>query len=329
MASSVTQTARFSRRSLLRGGLMLGPMAALPGVLGSCSALGLGDTLGDIQDAGVVRAGYADERPFAYEQNGELTGAVVAVHRAVFDSLGNVDVEGVLVPFRNLIGGLNDGSFDVVMAGMFVTEDRCDLAAFADPTYCSRSALLVRRGNPKDLSDYASVAANGATLGVLGGAVEEGYATESGVSDDAIVHVGDQDEGLAKVASGQIDAFTLTSISLRTLLASAGPEETPTSPGQAPDEHIADRVELLEPFEPVVDGEPQRGCGAAVFRQTDEDLLAAYNEELAALIEEGRLLALMEPFGFTEGDLPDPDVTADELCETEGVSGSGVDPGPR
>jgi polar amino acid transport system substrate-binding protein len=319
MASSVTQTARFSRRSLLRGGLMLGPMAAFPGVLGSCSALGFGDTLGDIQDAGVVRAGYADERPFAYEQNGELTGAVVAVHRAVFDRLGSVDVEGVLVPFRNLIGGLNDGSFDVVMAGMFVTEDRCDLAAFAEPTYCSRSALLVRRGNPKDLSDYASVAANNASLGVLGGAVEEGYATESGVSDDAIVHVGDQDEGLAKVASGQIDAFTLTSISLRTLLDSAGHE----------DENNANRVELLEPFEPVVDGEPQRGCGAAVFRQTDEELLAAYNEELAALIEEGRLLALMEPFGFTEGDLPDPDVTADELCETEGVSGSGVDPGPR
>lgn len=49
---------------------------------------------------------------------------------------------------------------------MFITPERCEQADFSNPEYVATTALLVQRGNPEGLSDYASVAESGATLNV-------------------------------------------------------------------------------------------------------------------------------------------------------------------
>jgi polar amino acid transport system substrate-binding protein len=301
----------WSRRRFLRWAALTGGLTAT----GGCAALGLGDTLGGLRDAGTVRLGIAGERPYAYVEDDELTGATAAVHREVFRRIGDIEVQPVTVPFGELLEGLNGGSFDAVAAGMFVTAGRCDLVTFSDPVYCAPTGLLVASGNPAGLTDFGAVAGGAAVLAVLGGAVEADYARALGVPEDRIVPVGRQEDGLDAVLSGDADAFALTSVSLRSVLDRAGQD--------------AQQVELTAPFTPTIDGEPQLGCGAAAFRSPDEELRAAFNQELAALRDDGTLLELMAPFGFTEAELHAPDVTTEQLCETGGITGTELDPLPR
>lgn len=319
----------WSRRTFLRGTLLTGGAVTAPGLLSGCDALGFGDTLDKIRDAGVVKVGHAGERPFAYQESGRLAGAMPAIHGAIFQRLGDIEVEGVQVAFKDLIDGLNAGTFDVVAAGMFIRSERCARAAYSEPVYCATTGLLVANGNPESLSDFASVASAGASLAVLGGAVEADYATDAGVAEDRLRMVSDAEEGLRLVAEGEVDAFSLTSISLRALLEQIRQQE-PAPPGAEPaGTDLVAEVELLPAFVPVVEGREQLGCGGAAFRKTDESLRDAFNAELAKLHQEGRVLELTEPYGFTEAEMPRPNVTTEQLCREGGVTGGDLDPLPR
>jgi polar amino acid transport system substrate-binding protein len=315
--------AAWSRRRVLLHGLIAGGLA----LAGGCAALGFGNTLDRIRRDGVVSVGHAGERPYAYDEAGVLVGATVAVHRAVFRRLGNIELRGVQTGFGELINGLNSGTFDTVAAGMFVTRERCDRAAFSDPEYCAPTGLLVRAGNPRNLRDLASVAASGANVVVLAGSVEESYARALGVPDAQIVTIGVPEDGLGLVAAGRADSVSLTHISLRTLLEQARlrAERIPESTG-VPE---LEQTQLLDPFTPVIGGVPVTGCGAAVFRKPDEELRAAYNRELRALRADGSVLRLMSEYGFTEAEMPDPRITTEQLCRAPGVTGPEIDPLPR
>jgi len=312
-----------TRRRFLQGSLLVGGLTAI----GGCGSLGFGDTLQQIRDEGLIRLGIAGERPYAYFDRGALVGATAAVHRAVFRRMGDIEIVGVPTGFGELLNGLNAGAFDAVAAGMFVTADRCERAIFSDPIYCSPAGLIVPKGNPAGLSDYASVTRTGTTLAVLAGGVEESYAQAAGVPANRLAQVGTQQEGLEVVAAGEADAFTLTHVSLRALLDTARRAESALPGG--PVEPAAEQVELLEPFTPVVDGVEQRGCGAAVFRKPDEALRDAFNRELGALRSAGTVLELMSEYGFTQAEMPAPGITTEQLCRTGGVTGAEIDPLPR
>ena len=264
---------------------------------GSGAPSGGGSTLDNVQEEGSINVGFANERPYAYRDGDELLGEAPAIHSYIFDKIGGVELEPNLFEFGSLIQALNAGRVDVVSAGMFITPERCAEAAFSNPEYVATTALMTEKGNPEGLSDYDSIVSSGVTLAVLNGAVEAADAKGSGVSDDQIQIVADQQSGLDAVKSGRADAFALTGISLRALA------ETDPS------------VEVQEGFIPVVDGEEVIGAGAAVFRQEDDELREAFNAELAKLIESGEWLELVEPYGFTEAEMPDPSLTAEELCK--------------
>lgn len=280
-------------------------LLAVAALAGGCSRTETGtgapaggqSTLDEVKEAGSINVGFANERPYAYREGDELLGEAPAIHSYIFDKIGGVDLEPNLFEFGSLIQALNAGRVDVVSAGMFITPERCAEAAFSNPEYVATTALMVEKGNPQGISDYGSIVSTGATLAVMNGAVEADDAKGSGVPEDQIQIVADQQSGLDAIKSGRADAFALTSISLRSLA------ETDTS------------VEVTEGFIPVVDGEEVIGAGAAVFRKEDDELREAFNEELAKLIESGKWLELVEPYGFTEAEMPDPSLTAEELCK--------------
>lgn len=295
-----THPSRPARRALALGGAVasISLLAACsqtePGTGASTDA---GTTLERVQDDGVVKVGFANERPYAFQDGGDLVGEAPAVHGYIFEQLGIETLEPNLFEFNALIPALNSERVDVVTAGMFITPERCEQADFSNPEYVATTALLVPKGNPKGLSDYASVADSGAKLAVMNGAVEVEQARGNDIADKQLQIVADQQAGLDAVKSGRADAFALTSISLRALA------ESDSS------------VEVAEAFIPVVDGVEQIGAGAAVFRQGDDDLREAFNEELKKILEDGTWLELVEPYGFTEAEKPDPDLTAEELCK--------------
>ena len=250
-----------------------------------------------LQDAGTITVGFAGEAPYSFEENGELTGATVALHREIFGNLGIDTIEGVNADFGALIPGLQANRFDVVSAGMSILPQRCEQAAFGDPEFNYTTALMVPTGNPANLTDMQSVADSGLRLATMTGAIESDYATSLGIDS---TQVSTPQDGMDAVTSGRADVFALTAISLNWMKAN-----NPEAP-----------VDVTESFVAVIDGKPQVGAGATVFRTDDAELLEAYNEELAKITADtDTYLSIVGEFGFTAEELPDPSLTTAQLCE--------------
>lgn len=230
------------------------------------------------QEEGIT-LGIADEAPFGQldPATGEPTGQAPLVAIEVLSRLGITDVDAQVVDFGALIDGLNAGRYDIVAAGMFITEDRVAQAAFTDPDYCIGNAFAVPEGNPESLTDIPSVIDSGATIGVLSGAVEEGYLVDSGVPDDQISRFDTQADLTDALTAGRIDAFMLTAISVQDQVADL------------------DGFEATETFIPVVEGEDQIGCGGYVFRFDDIDARNEFNDVLLDMRENDELAPLVSP----------------------------------
>ncbi|HBD22040.1 ectoine/hydroxyectoine ABC transporter substrate-binding protein EhuB [Dietzia alimentaria] len=294
--------------SVLRTSVRRRPMS----VIAAAAVIGLGLTgctstnsdddsslLETLQDRGSVTVGFAGEAPYSFQENGELTGATVALHREIFGNLGIDTVEGVNADFGALIPGLQANRFDVVSAGMSILPERCEQAAFSEPEFNYTTALMVEEGNPMNLTDMQSVAESGARLATMTGAIESDYASELGIDS---MQVATPQDGMDAVTSGRADVFALTGISLNWMK-----NNNPDAP-----------VEVTESFVAEINGEPQVGAGGTVFRTDDQELLDAYNEELAKITSDPeKYLSIVGEFGFTEGELPDPALTTADLCAGE------------
>ncbi|MEV0666583.1 ectoine/hydroxyectoine ABC transporter substrate-binding protein EhuB [Actinomadura luteofluorescens] len=293
-----------SRRDFLRTAVLLS--AAAPLAAAGCSTTDPeqekagGGTLQKAKDSGTITVGFANEAPYGYtDKSGKLTGEAPELARAIFKNLGIDEIKGVQVDFGGLIGGLNAKRFDAIAAGMFITPERCASAAFANPEYVAKSAFMVPEGNPKGLKAAEDPGKKGVKVGVLTGAVEAGYAEKTGVKKGDIKTFADQASAYEGLKAGRIDCIWLTRISLADLLT----------------KHKGQGFEVTDAFTPVIDGKEQLGAGAFAFRKADTDLQNAWNAELAKLQQGNKLLPVLQPFGFTQAEMPGPDDTAAKFCQ--------------
>jgi len=258
-------------------------------------------TLDAVKQAGKVRIGYANEAPYAYMDSKEakVTGESVEIARAVLKRMGVSEVEGVLTEFGSLIPGLQAKRFDIIAAGMYITPERCAQVAFSNPTYGVGEAFLVKQGNPKNLHSYEDIGKHAdAKLGVVVGAIEGEYAQKLNIPADRVVVFPDAVSALSGVEAGRADAYAGTALTINDLMNK--------TTGQA--------LEKADPFtDPTIDGKGVRGYGAFAFRKDDQAFADAFNAELAKFIGTEEHRKLVEPFGFTAGELPG-DVTAAKLC---------------
>ncbi|TDE97434.1 transporter substrate-binding domain-containing protein [Occultella glacieicola] len=256
-------------------------------------------TLEQLQEDGTITVGFAGEAPYSFEEDGELTGATVALQERIWGELGIDNVEGVQAEFGQLIQGLNAGRFDVIAAGMSILPERCEQAIFSDPEFQYTTALMVPEGNPEGLTDIQSIADSGVQMAAMTGAIEATYATDLGIS---AMEVGNPQDGMDAVVNGRADVFALTGISLNWMA-----DNNPDAP-----------IEVTESFVANIDGVEQFGAGGTVFRPADTELRDAYNEQLAPIVEdEATYLEVVGDFGFTAEERPTGDFTTEQLCAGE------------
>lgn len=295
---------RIDRRSMLKGTILTGAAAAVAAAGASCSrqdvgASEAGSGLDRLREAGVVKAGFANEAPYAFtDSSGKLTGAYPELARAVFPELGVQQVEGVQVEWDGLIPGLTGGNYDIVAAGMAILPERCAQVSFTGPEYLSQTAFLVPEGNPHSITRFEDIAGNGdITLGVLNASIEQGYAESLGV-DSSQIQTGRNNPSLYELLeTDRVDVVALTSIALGWL------QEQQGGP-----------YEVTEPFFAELDGEEQVAGGGYALRQSDTTLIDEINNVVSWMKDSGRLLEIIEPFGFTDAVIA-RDVTAEQLCE--------------
>lgn len=261
-----------------------------------------GSSLAQLQEAGKVTVGFANEKPYAYEEGGELKGAAVDIAKAVLKELDIDEVEGQLADFNQLIPGLNAGKFDIITAGMAINPDRCENAAFGEPEMMYGEGLIVKKGNPMNITSYKDIADNpDITVSVMSGATENEFLKSEGVADDQIQSAPDIPATFAAVESGRAHATTGTEMTIKMALESADTDE----------------LEFVENFEqPDIEGVPS--YGAAAFHKDSDELREAYNEKLAELKEDGTIAELLEKNGFSEEmNMVPEDVTTEKICSGE------------
>jgi polar amino acid transport system substrate-binding protein len=285
----------FFRRSAAFGAVAVG----VPTLLSACTTTSSGDTLQAAKSAKTIKIGIANEAPYGFaDTSGITTGEAPEVARAVFKALGVDQVQASVVPFDQLIPALTAKQFDVVAAGMNITKKRCAAAAFSAPDYSALTALLVPKGNPQQILKLEDVAAKKVKVAVLSAAVEKGYLTGAGVSENQIQTLDTQDNMLRSVSDGRVYCAALTDISLKWLVQK--------NPGVA--------VEVTPGFDPVENGQPVVSAGGFVFRKEDNSLKDAFDAELKKLHDSGEWVRIVTPFGFGQSNLPKADVTTEKLC---------------
>ena len=289
------------RRSFIRLGAATAATVLGAALVTSCSKVPdseQGGTLQRIQDAGTVKVGIAGEVPYGYTEGGEVTGEAPEVAKAVFSAMGIDNVDATQVEFSQLIPALNAGQYDMVAAGMAILPQRCENAQFSAVDYVTPTALLVPAGNPQQVTNFEDVLAKGVPLAVLSGTVEESVAQSMGIPDNLIQPYQGQPEMLQALLDDRAYAGALTDISLRRMVA-----DNPGVP-----------LEVTEGFVPVIDGEEQIQAGGFVFRKGDDELVDEFNTHLNELHGSGEWLSIVEPFGFTEDNVPPEDVSTEQLC---------------
>jgi ectoine/hydroxyectoine ABC transporter solute-binding protein len=174
-------------------------------------------TLAELQEAGSITIGIADEVPFGYTgDDGEATGIAPDVAKAVLAELGIDDVDANVVEFGQLIGGLQAGQYDMIAAGMYINEERAEQILFSDPDYCVAEGLAVPAGNPEGIVDYTSFVDNpDLTLAVATGTVEVGYAEDAGIPDSQLQVFADIDSMYGALEAGEVDAVTGTAATVQ------------------------------------------------------------------------------------------------------------------
>lgn len=299
---------RSNKNSWSKGGFRRGVAAVAVAALATTALAGCTktdqdsgkSTLERLREAGSITVAFAGEAPYSFMKDGELTGGTIAIDREIFKKLGINEVKGVKTDWAGLIPGLNAKRYDMVSAGMSILPDRCAQAAFSTPLINYTTALMVKPGNPKNLTSIESIKESGATMAAVTGAIEADYAKNAGIEATL---VGAQQDGLDAVASGRVDAFAYTAVSQNYL------RNNPPNPN----------VEVTKPFIANLNGKPYNPAGAAVFRSDDTELLDAYNAEAQKIVrDKAKYMELLGSFGFTEENIPDPSLTTEQLCTTGG-----------
>lgn len=228
------------------------------------------DHLARIKSTGKITVGLeGDWQPFSYHDDDDnLVGYDVEVAQNIALHLG-VEADLVEGPWDGLFAGMDSGRYDIVVNGVDVTPDRQQKYDFSDPYAYDHTVLIVRDDNTditsfEDLDGKTTANSIGSTYQEIG---EQYGATVSGV--DTLV------ETLQMVQNGQVDA-TLNA-------ATSFGDYMKTNP-DAPLKIAATSEEATSYAIPMEKGDD------------NATLLAAVNNALSAMREDGTLASLSEKY---------------------------------
>ena len=232
-----------------------------------------------------LRVGFAVEAPYAFiNAQGRVTGEAPEVFHQMAHRVGIEQIDWIRLDFANLLPELRLGRIDAIAAGMYITPERAEQAAFTRPTATVRTAVVLREGEtalPQQpvLADLAR--AEGLRWATVHDAAENDLLTAAGVPPERIGTVPQADRGLRAVAESQADAFAISTVTAWYLV-SQHPEW---------------------PLEVRALADAPAGLPAFVFRREDTALRDAIDQELAGYLgtEEHRLL--VQGFGFTSDEI--------------------------
>jgi polar amino acid transport system substrate-binding protein len=241
---------------------------------------------------------YIEEPPFAATVDGQPSGSDIDVARAILTRMEVRSVELKKVEFPDLLPGVAAGRWTMNTA-LFITPERAKTVTFSNPIWALVDGMIVRAGNPKRIASYRSLATSDARLGVVKDTVQVAAAKAADVPTNRIVEFGAQEEIIAAIKQGRVDAYANTALGQRGLLASL----------KDPD------LALAEPFEPPMEnGRAKAGFGAFSFNKANVAFIDRFNAELARYLGSAEHRALVAKYGLGPDEIgPVLTVKSEEL----------------
>jgi ABC-type amino acid transport substrate-binding protein len=137
--------------------------------------LGLACAAGRLALPGDLRVGlHTDYPPLSFEKNGEIVGIEPDLARMVGAELGR-RVRLVPLDRAELIGALEAGRIDVVMAGMSITAERGRRVRFIEPHTRVGQMAILRRDRVAELGRASDLHREGVRVGFVAGTTGESY----------------------------------------------------------------------------------------------------------------------------------------------------------
>lgn len=244
-----------------------------------------------------IRIGYANIRPWCYESpNGELHGFTNRIAMGALKEMGFDNVESVIITdWAGYIPGLQARQYDIASCGLNILGSRCEAVKFSNPIGMLSDSFLVPKGNPKEINNWDDVIRTGATIAMVSGTNNAEQARNAGVPESQLMLVPSKNEVLQAIYSGRADAAAYAHLE--------NIELANTSNGR------------LEASDPRLMHEEARNWPAIAFRHEDSAFVEAFNVALAKYLGTPEMLEAVSGDLYTEVNLPDPEVTADWVCE--------------
>lgn len=139
--------------------------------------------------------------PFNFvDDKGELAGFDVDIAKALCNDLDR-ECTFVAVQWADIIGGLQAGKYDVIVASMAYSDARAELVDFTEPYYRSYSAFIA---DPAKFNDTTPEALKGRRIATNEGTIQSEFLTQYYPESDILLTV-DQPSAYKLLASGGAD----------------------------------------------------------------------------------------------------------------------------
>jgi len=221
-----------------------------------------GDVLEQIRADGVLRVSNTQANPpysFVDESN-NVVGFDVDVAEEIASRMGIDEVEFIVGTFQTFIPAPQSDKWDVVVSGLTITEERQEQVDFSCPYQVNDVAIFVAQG-VEGIEEEADLA--GRRIAVTAGGTQEEQANQ--IEGATVLTYDNATLALSDVAAGRADAYI-------------GSKFTGA--------YLADQNNLdVSPAE----GYLSREINAMAFPKGQEELIAAADEALAEMIDDGTL----------------------------------------
>ena len=252
-----------------------------------------------LADGHKLRLGFGTAVPWAYAgDNGEALGFVNMIALTVLEEMGITEHETKVFEWSGLIPGINADRSDMITGGMYILKSRCANIDFSDPIGVFGDAMLVPKGNPKGINNYADVIRTGAKLVTGTGFNTVEAAKKAGVPDSQMLLVEGEVGILAAMKAGRAD------VAVQTFFGAKEHEKKTNGKFEVTDPKLMPKETLN-----VV------GIG---FRKGDDKFREAFNAALAKVMANpATMLKRAGEYGYDKAQLPPPDMSTAWACSTK------------
>lgn len=236
---------------------------------------GTKDTTSDADaKAKLVMATNAEFPPYEYHEGDAIVGIDAEIAALIAEKLG-MELEIADVDFDSIIPGVQEGKYDMGMAGMTVTDERLEKVAFSDSYAKGVQVVIVKEdGDIASLDDV-----NGKKVGVQQGTTGDIYAS------DTVENGGYGEENVTKYANGALAVEALKAGKVDCVIIDNEPAKA----------YVAANEGLK-----ILDTEYANEDYAICFAKENTELQTKVNNALKELIDDGSVQKVVDKYINTE-----------------------------